>query len=335
MHELIDGWPPTRMRKHDPQSDGSENCIVAGKSPKPSVSVIIPTKNRHSDLDTIVRSLLAQTVLPTELIIVDQSARQTLVNPANLRIQYIYEPSLSGASTARNVGMAVATGDIWLFLDDDVVLESNFIEEIIAAYTAGVSGVSGIVTNYERPPMRQLFWEILFMRGPFLDDRQRIYRSADKLRKGLPIPVRQFGAGLMSFRASTIKDLRFDPNLTGASPGEDIDLCARLPMGSRLVMTPKARLVHRRSPEGRDATHWLSTTAQVSTYMRERHWKRGLRNNLSYFWLNAGYAMAAMLSSLKHASFKPWHAWREGVRKGKAMAHPNADRSTLIGRCVL
>jgi GT2 family glycosyltransferase len=216
--------------------------------------------------------------------------------------------------------MAIAKGDIWLFLDDDVILEPTFIAEVITVYHPGVTGVSGVVTNYQRPPLRRLLWEVTFLRGPFLDDRQRVYWKADRLQDGTPIRVRQLGGGLMSFRAEAIRNLPFDTHLTGACPGEDIDFCAALPKGSILLIAPRARLVHKRSPEGRASAHWLSLHAQVSSYMRERHWRYGLRNNLCFLWLNVGYGLAATLSSLKRMSFQPWHAWRRGIQEGVQIA---------------
>ena len=285
-----------------------------------TVSVIIPTKNRAADLTRTIETLLSQTVKPLELIIVDQSAEQTFVKTVPIPICWIHDPTLSGASTARNAAFEHARGDIWLFLDDDVLLESDFVEQILQAYGPNVTGVSGIITNYSTPPLGQRVWETIFQKGPFRDERQRIYRQAQQLRDSGPIRVRQFGGGLMSFRASAIRHHGFDPNLTGASPGEDIDFCASLPKGSILLIAPKARLIHNRSAESRDPTHWISVDAQVSSYMRERHWKTGIWNNLCYLWLSVGYATVAVVSSLKTGSAAPWRAWREGIRKGKQIA---------------
>ena len=94
----------------------------------------------------------------------------------------------------------------------------------------------------------------------------------------------------MSFRASAIRNLRWDANLTGACPGDDVDFCARLPKGSALIISTNARLVHKRSPSpaGGDSDHWLLLHAQVANYMRQRHWRKGLWNNLCFAWLNVG-----------------------------------------------
>jgi GT2 family glycosyltransferase len=287
------------------------------------VSVIIATKNRASDLAKMIDSLLKQTILPAELILVDQSRERTFQDQIPIRLKYIHAPELGGAAEARNVAMNKAREDIWLFLDDDVVLEPTFIEELLNAYHAGVAGVSGVVTNYCPPPLFQRLWEAVFMRGPFHDDRQSVYRNAKKLRNSEPIRVQQFGAGLMSFRASVVQNLRFDSNLKGASTGEDIDFCARLPKGSVLLMAPRAGLIHNRSPHERRPVHWLRIHAQVSRYMRERNWHEELWQSIWYYWLNAGYVLAAVLSCLKNKSSAPWRSWREGVEAGKILARGN------------
>lgn len=285
-----------------------------------TVSVIIPTKNRAADLARTIETLLQQTIQPLELIIVDQSPLLTFTQQISIPIVCVHDPRLSGASVARNVAMDRAQGDILLFLDDDVLLEPDFIEEIFQAYDTNVTGVSGIITNYSIPPLKQRLWESLFQIGPFRDERQTIYRKAVSLQRAKPIRVRQFGGGLMSFRAPAIRDHRFDANLTGASLGEDIDFCAGLPKESILLVAPKARLIHNRSPQSRDPVHWLSAVAQVSSYMRERHWKQGIWNNFCFAWLNVGYAAASSFSSLKQRSMAPWKAWREGIRRGMQIA---------------
>ncbi len=281
--------------------------------------MIIPTKNRSADLEETIRTLLGQTRMPDELIVVDQSQAESLLKTSPLPLKYIYNPKINGASQARNEGMKQAIGDIWLFLDDDVVLEPDFIEKLLEAYMPGVTGVSGIITNYSAPPIVQRIWTAIFQRGPFRDRRQAIYYDAEKLAGGAPIKVRAFGGGLMSFRADEIRGLRFDENLHGACFAEDIDFCARLPRNSVLLIAPQARLVHKHSPEGRNSVHWLDLHAQGTNYMRQRHWRSGVWNNLCFAWLNVGYALSAILSSARRMSLEPWRAWKRGARRGKSL----------------
>lgn len=68
------------------------------------ISIIIPTVNRNS-LDTVIGSLKGQDF--DEIIIVNDK--------------------LSCASNARNRGITMASGDIIVFIDDDVVCDKDFI----------------------------------------------------------------------------------------------------------------------------------------------------------------------------------------------------------------
>ncbi len=301
-------------------------------SDRPKVSVIIPTKDRVVDLVITIQTLFRQSVLPQELIIVDQSLDpesrtqvERLYSEADdqirrrLKLIYMGDASVPGAAVARNRAMDMAQGAVWLFLDDDVLLEPEFIQKLLAAYGPGVTGVSGVITNYSSPPIFRRLWEFLFEVGPFRDDRQSVYRKAENLRNTPPIRVRKLGGGLMSFRAERIRGLRFDENLHGACFGEDIDFCARLPRNRVLLITPQARLVHKRSPEGRNPVHWLDLHAQGANYMRQRHWRMGIWNNLCFAWLNVGYALAATLSSVRRISLEPWKAWRQGAKRGRLL----------------
>jgi GT2 family glycosyltransferase len=282
------------------------------------ISVIIPTKNRWTSLEETIHTLLAQTRLADELIIVDQSRTSSLLETSSLPLKYIYNPEITGLTQARNEGMKQATGDFWLFLDDDVVLEPDFIEKLLAAYAPGVTGVSGIITNYSALPIMQRIWTSIFQLGPFQDRRQAIYCDAERLAGSASIKVPGLGGGLMSFRANEIRGMWFDENLHGACFAEDIDFCARLPRNS-LVIAPQARLVHKRSPEGRNPVQWLDLHAQGANYMRQRHWRSGFWNNLCFAWLNVGYGLAATLSSIRRISLEPWNAWKQGARRGRSL----------------
>jgi glucosyl-dolichyl phosphate glucuronosyltransferase len=285
-----------------------------------TVSVIIPTKNRTDDLRSTVADLVAQTRKPDEILIVDQSPIPSFhPNSVPLHIIYIHAPNISGAAVARNIAMDRATGDLWVFLDDDVILEPQYLEEIVRAYVPEVSGVSGIITNYSVPPFSSRLFERLFVRGAFSDDRQPIYWRADTLRFKGPQKIRQFGCGVMSFRAEVVRTLRFDPNLTGGSLAEDIDFCAHLPRGSKLVIAPNARLIHKRSAVGRVTAHWLDQHSQSSSYMRQRNWHRGLGDDLSYTWLQVGYMVMAAIGSIRRGSLEPFRAVRTGAARGRAL----------------
>ncbi len=299
-----------------------------------TLAVIIPTRNRRDDLALTVRTLLAQTELPNELVIVDQSA----TDDAERAVREIYDSSsaavrrkvalrhtrdsaITGAATARNAGMDSTACDILLFLDDDVELEPEFVQELLKTYVEnpGVAGVSGIVTNYEPLGPLQELWHSIFFTGPFKDDRRSVYLRAANLRAGV-VPVSRFGGGLMSFRREAIAGLRFDASLRGACEGEDVDFCMRLPRGSRLVVNPAARLQHHSSRVARGDEHWCGGVVRGNCYLYHRNWRHGLRPRLAYGWLMIGFGALTAFTSLKQFSAKPWKTCRRAMRQGREAA---------------
>ena len=295
-----------------------------------TVSVIIPTKNRPVDLVNTVGSLFLQTVKPLELIIVDQTPDEesflaihklyTEAEQDQGQLIYLHEPMIFGASMARNRAMEVATGDVVLFLDDDVILEPDFIEALLETYERypAAVGVSGIITNYHPPNFVFRAWSWLFARGPFHDERQAIYWQANTKQWTEAVAVKKFGAGLMSFRTPTVEHVRFDPTPC-AFPGEDIDFCAQLEPDSLLLISPRARLAHMKTPTARPSEDWLRRKVQVSWYLYKRHWHRSFKNRLCFWWLQLGHGFAAAAISICHFSLNPWLSIFSGVKIARSV----------------
>ena len=91
--------------------------------PSPSVSVVLPTCHRAQYLRAAVASVCAQTLSPSELLVVEdgtgaEEALRPLCAVARLPIRLLPGPR-AGPAAARNVGLEAASGDLIAFLDDD------------------------------------------------------------------------------------------------------------------------------------------------------------------------------------------------------------------------
>jgi glycosyltransferase involved in cell wall biosynthesis len=93
----------------------------------PLISVVIPTFNRTQQVQAALRSVLAQTYPEFEVIIVDDGstdgtgqALQMLISQEgwNGRVRYFFRPN-QGQSSARNMGIEKARGELVAFLDSD------------------------------------------------------------------------------------------------------------------------------------------------------------------------------------------------------------------------
>lgn len=97
-------------------------------------SVIIPTYNRALFITESIESILAQTYIHFELIIVDDGStdatEQIVRNFNDTRIKY-FKKKHSGVSATRNYGVEKSTGDMVCFLDSDDILLNNHFEVLI------------------------------------------------------------------------------------------------------------------------------------------------------------------------------------------------------------
>lgn len=87
-----------------------------------NVSVIIPTHNRVGGATRAVESVLNQTVLPKEIIVVDDySDVPAKVDAKSDDVEIIVHrfSENKGACAARNKGVELSSGDVLMFLDDD------------------------------------------------------------------------------------------------------------------------------------------------------------------------------------------------------------------------
>ncbi|MCW2691051.1 MAG: glycosyl transferase, partial [Mycobacterium sp.] len=101
-------------------------------TPKPAVSVVIPTIGRAT-LRSAVESALSQTVPPNEVIVVVDYAKCTLDLPDSDSVSVLRTAGGVGAAQARQLGVTSSTGDVIALLDDDDVWKPDKLERQLAA----------------------------------------------------------------------------------------------------------------------------------------------------------------------------------------------------------
>src|SRR4051795_6957520 len=99
------------------------------------LSLVIPTYNRSAFLVQTILSVLAQTRLPDELIVIDDGStddtRETLAKFGH-QVSYHYQPN-AGLAAARTAGLGLSTGDVLCFLDSDDLLLPAALETLEVA----------------------------------------------------------------------------------------------------------------------------------------------------------------------------------------------------------
>lgn len=107
-----------------------------------NVSIIIPTRNRSKWITSAIKSFIKQDFPSSqyEIIVVDNGStdntREITEQAASLNknnIRYIYEP-VPGLLSGRHCGASEATGEILVFVDDDIEASSGWLSAIIAEF---------------------------------------------------------------------------------------------------------------------------------------------------------------------------------------------------------
>lgn len=129
---------------------------------KAPISVIITTYNDSEYLSQAIESVLAQSLLPTQLIIVDDGslsympkviANRYAKNHSNISIEFFRKEN-GGASSARNLGLSYVNQPLVTFLDADDQLLSDSLEKrfnVLSELESNYFGVYGSAITTEGP----------------------------------------------------------------------------------------------------------------------------------------------------------------------------------------
>jgi len=101
------------------------------------ISVVVVTYNRQKDCNETVQSLLNQTILPDEIIIVDNGPTtpfklEKKANKVKIKVVRLKESVPLGM--ARHIGVKLSNGDIICFLDDDAIAAPRWVESFKKAF---------------------------------------------------------------------------------------------------------------------------------------------------------------------------------------------------------
>lgn len=114
-----------------------------------TVSVVIPSYNHARYVSLAIESVLAQTYLDWEAIVVDDGStdetQATVARFTDPRVRYLYQEN-QGLSAARNAGIRIAHGEYLAFLDADDEWAPDFLRRCVEALAADET-VAGVYTR--------------------------------------------------------------------------------------------------------------------------------------------------------------------------------------------
>lgn len=237
---------------------------------KMRLSIIIPTYNRPNELSEVLSSIEHQSLKPEEVIVVDDSEdegakklcriKKQIFTYFNCNLVYIKNNRVRSSAVARNVGFENSSGDIVLFLDDDVILHKEYLSEILKVYSTknDALGVQGFIMNVKihKDINIDLIHKISNIgRKIFLLHNHEAIgcRILPNFSLTYPSQVpnhiikseRLHGCN-MSFKKDVFSKELFDENLLKYSFLEDADVSYRINKYSgNLYLNPNARLIHK------------------------------------------------------------------------------------------
>lgn len=238
-------------------SAGRRSAPPAATESSLSVGVAIATCANASAAISCVKAILASSVPPAEVVVVDNRPVASPVKAAlseafpNDSVRYVPEER-PGLAFARNAGLEAMTAEIVAFTDDDVTVDREWIASIQSAFDADphVACVTGLILPLELETEAQVDFERFASLGKGLTARTFSTADPPADMKLFPYAAGHFGSGANSaFRRRELTSLGgFDPLLgtgTRTRGGEDLDVLIRmLNAGHGLTYEPGAIVWH-------------------------------------------------------------------------------------------
>lgn len=206
------------------------------------ISIIIPTYKRSISLREAVLSLIKQKCdIPFEIILIDQNLKGYLSSTlsesiiSNCKIIHQDKPNVS---LARNNGFKNSTYNILLFMDDDLIAPSNFLDiaSKILINNTYVFCLSPLVYNYGKKTD-----EIQNKLNDVIDKKEKLYQISNPI-----------SAAFFIYKDTYYKIGGFDPYLFDyCKSTEDNEFFIRLQKhGEKIYFDPLLEILHTEEVEG-------------------------------------------------------------------------------------
>ncbi len=228
-------------------------------------TVIVPVYNRPQEIYSLLACLATQTYKKFEVIVVEsgsyiKSDDVVKIYSAKIDVRYFFKGN-NGQGFSRNYGMSQAKGDFFIILDSDVLIDSDFIENINRGVSeSGLDAYGG--PDKLHPAATDMQKAVNYSMTSFLTTGGI---RGSKKNKGKFYP-RSFNMGISRkvYEATGGYKLPF--------MGEDIELSARImALGFKIGLIEKAHVYHERKKD-------------LKSYYKQMHWFGRARININRYF---------------------------------------------------
>lgn len=174
-----------------------------------SASIIIPAYNEAKHLPNLLRSLENVLNFPAEIVVVDNGSEdKTAAIASQHGCKLVHVPQPSFPSVARNLGARFSRGDVFVFLDADIIVTEGWCRELRRLLIEEKLAQSRVITGDSYLISTTSSWLERHWFAP-LRDKPKTYIN---------------GGNIVVPRAVFEEIDGFNPDL---ETGEDVDLCHR------------------------------------------------------------------------------------------------------------
>lgn len=296
-----------------------------------TVSIIIPTIGRQDELYRLLDSFAIQSKMPDQIIIIDQNKEN---NNESLRkyidqlpIVYVHA-DFQSLTKARNLGVTYATSDIIGFLDDDIILEQDYIAAVLSFFHKNRTalGVQGLITNFDEGHVKKIgnmflytcyrYMALLFFlnrsgkRNKLLLSARNVYAS-----NIARVQTCEWMSGIGNYKRQVFTTYAFDESLGGYALGEDklFSYPIHQQHPGTLYISPAIRCEHHHAETGRPTDErWVQMRVDNTYYI----WKtlcahKGILAWLAFWWANLGDVLVSFFGAItgkQPFGMVYWHA---------------------------
>ena len=328
------------------------------------LSLVICTYQRPHEVKRLLEAVVAQTSVPDEILVVDNSHGTATARAVNAFLGSNGTPGLvyykvpaehSGLTRQRNYGIARSGGDIIAFLDDDAVPAPDYFAEILACFGAhpDAVGVGGYIVGEidwrrvdapSRPGLAAFRFGDWERREDYRWRLRKIVGLASDTPPGWMPPsghgrsvtffppdgknheVETILGGASAWKRALFDRLRFSRFFEGYGLYEDLDFCISASRAGSLYVCTRAHLTHDYAPSGRPAKfQYGKMVVRNGWYVWRRRWPLPRFSDRLRWWATSVLlAVCRLMDSVRGPARKQALAETAGRLWGMAAVLGNA-----------
>lgn len=260
--------------------------IPEKKDNQVTLSVVVPTLRRPTEVVELLENISQQNLLPDEVLLVDgapldenetEIAVAEVIDSLPYPLHYVRHGG--GTAIQRNVGLDRAKGDFIAFLDDDIRMEPDFFQRMIDVFTQDeekkVGGIVGYRTNehFKADEAQRWRWYRRLKLLSTYDPGRYDFASGYPINANMQAPFN--GVRKVDFMTTSCamwrrevidSGLRFDPFFRDYGVLEDAHFSLRAGRQWELLQCGDARCLHLASPRGRTNRRKIGYKCVVNYY---------------------------------------------------------------------